>query len=67
MAYPVSGESIALPEGGEDAVAQPGQAVGGAMVLAGVVMAVWVEPVDGVWIGIVGLFLFSMARSSYPR
>ncbi len=47
--------------------ARSGQAVGGAMVLAGVALAVWFEPLDGVWIGIVGLFLFSIAKGSYPR
>ncbi|MCI0843865.1 MAG: site-2 protease family protein [Chloroflexi bacterium] len=44
-----------------------GQAVGGAMVLGGVIIAVLWEPVDGVWLGIVGMFLFSMARSSFPK
>ena len=44
-----------------------GQAVGGAMVLGGVSLAVWVDMVNGVWVAFVGLFLFSMARSSYPR
>ena len=43
-----------------------GQAVGGLMVMVGVSLA-FVEPVDGVWVGIVGLFLFSIARGSYPR
>ena len=47
--------------------ARSGQAVGGAMVLAGVALAVLFEPVDGVWIGIVGLFLFYMAKSGYPK
>ena len=44
-----------------------GQAVGGAMVLGGVALAFFFEPVNGAWVGIVGLFLFSMARSSYPK
>ncbi len=44
-----------------------GQAVGGLMVMVGVSLAVFVEPLDGVWVGIVGLFLFSIARGSYPR
>ncbi|MCH7736310.1 MAG: site-2 protease family protein [Chloroflexi bacterium] len=44
-----------------------GQAVGGAMVLGGIFLAVYFEPVDGVWLGIVGLFLFSMAKSSFPK
>ena len=47
--------------------ARMGQVVGGAMVLGGVTLALFLEPVDGVWVGIVGLFLFSMAKSSYPK
>ncbi len=44
-----------------------GQGVGVAMVIGGVTLAVISEPVDGVWLGIVGMFLFSMARSSFPE
>ena len=44
-----------------------GQAVGGAMVLGGIAVAFYFEPLDGAWLGIVGLFLFSMARSSFPK
>ena len=44
-----------------------GQAVGVAMVIGGVSLAVFSEPVDGVWLGIVGMFLFSMARGSFPE
>ena len=44
-----------------------GQAVGVAMVIGGVSLAVFLEPVDGVWLGIVGMFLFSMARRSFPE
>ena len=47
--------------------ARAGQGVGGAMALGGVALAVWVDPVDGVWVAIVGLFLFSIAKASYPR
>ena len=47
--------------------ARMGQVVGGVMVLGGVYLAVFFEPVNGVWVGVVGLFLFSMAKSSYPR
>ena len=47
--------------------ARSGQAVGGAMILGGVALAVWVDVIDGAWVAVVGLFLFSMARSSYPR
>ena len=47
--------------------ARAGQGVGGAMILGGAYLAVWVEPVQGVWVAVVGLFLFSMAKSSYPR
>ncbi|MEE8465503.1 MAG: site-2 protease family protein [Dehalococcoidia bacterium] len=44
-----------------------GQVVGGAMILGGGALAMWVDVVDGAWVAVVGLFLFSMARSSYPR
>ena len=44
-----------------------GQAVGGAMVLGGVAVAFFFQPVNGAWLAIVGLFLFSMARSSFPK
>tara|TARA_B100001245_G_C22482324_1_gene245827 strand:- start:21 stop:506 length:486 start_codon:yes stop_codon:yes gene_type:complete len=44
-----------------------GQAVGAAMVLGGLLLAVFLEPVDGVWLGLVGMFLFSMARRSFPE
>ena len=47
--------------------ARSGQGVGGAMVLGGAFLAAWVDLVNGVWVAIVGTFLFSMARSSYPR
>ena len=44
-----------------------GQAVGVAMVLGGLLLAVFLEPVDGIWLGLVGMFLFSMARRSFPE
>ena len=47
--------------------ARMGQVVGGAMVLGGVALAWFLGPLDGVWLGVVGLFLFSMAKSSYPK
>ena len=47
--------------------ARSGQAFGGAMVLGGAFLAVWVNPVNGVWLAIVGVFLFSIAKSSYPQ
>lgn len=47
--------------------ARAGQGVGTAMVLGGVSLAVWLEPLDGVWLAVVGIFLFSIARSSYPK
>jgi hypothetical protein len=37
------------------------------MALGGVIIAVFWEPVDGVWLGVVGMFLFSMARGSFPK
>jgi Zn-dependent protease len=44
-----------------------GLLVGGAMLLGGISLAVFLEPVDGVWLAIVGVFLFFMAKSSFPR
>jgi len=44
-----------------------GQAVGVAMVLGGLLLVVFLEPVDGIWLGLVGMFLFSMARRSFPE
>ena len=44
-----------------------GLLVGGAMLLGGISLAVFLEPVYGVWLAIVGAFLFSMAKSSFPR
>jgi Zn-dependent protease len=44
-----------------------GQGVGVAMVIGGVSLAVISEPVNGIWLGIVGMFLFSMARSRFPE
>ena len=42
-----------------------GQAIGGATVILGLVMAILVNAIDGVWIAIVGGFLFSVATASY--
>ena len=42
-----------------------GQAIGGVTVILGLVMAFWVNPIDGAWIAIVGGFLFSVATASY--
>tara|TARA_Y100000588_G_scaffold58507_2_gene56841 strand:+ start:11566 stop:12267 length:702 start_codon:yes stop_codon:yes gene_type:complete len=47
--------------------ARGGQAVGGAMIIGGVLLAYFSEPVDGVWLGVIGLFLYSIARGSYPK
>ena len=44
-----------------------GLLVGGGMLLGGISLAVFLEPVDGVWLAIVGAFLFSMAKSSFPK
>lgn len=44
-----------------------GLVVGGSMLLGGVSLAVFLEPIDGVWLSIVGIFLFSMAKSSFPK
>ena len=42
-----------------------GQAVGLAMVLGGVFLAIFTEPIDGIWLALLGLFLLSMARTSF--
>ncbi|MDE0824647.1 MAG: site-2 protease family protein [Dehalococcoidia bacterium] len=44
-----------------------GLLVGGGMLLGGISLAVFLEPVDGAWLAIVGAFLFSMAKSSFPK
>lgn len=44
-----------------------GLLVGGSMLLGGITLAVFMEPIDGVWLSIVGAFLFSMARNSFPK
>jgi Zn-dependent protease len=47
--------------------ARSGQLVGGLMLLGGIGLAIFVDTVDGIWIALVGGFLFSVASSSYPR
>ena len=47
--------------------ARGGQAVGAALVLGGISLAVWLEPLDGAWLAFVGFFLFFIARNSYPK
>jgi len=44
-----------------------GQASGLFMVLGGVLLALLTEPVNGIWLGLVGMFLFSMAKNSFPK
>jgi Zn-dependent protease len=44
-----------------------GQAIGGLTVLTGVAMGVFGSILDGVWIAIVGAFLFSVATASYRQ
>ena len=44
-----------------------GQAIGGLTVLIGVAMGVFANPVDGVWIALVGAFLLSVATASYRQ
>ena len=44
--------------------ARAGQAIGAIAVLLGVGIAVMIEPINGVWIAIVGSFLFSVATAS---
>ena len=44
-----------------------GQAIGGLTVLMGIALGVFGEPLDGVWIALVGGFLFSVATVSYRQ
>ena len=44
--------------------ARAGQAIGAIAVLLGIAIAVMIEPINGVWIAIVGSFLFSVASAS---
>ena len=47
--------------------ARSGQVVGGLMLLAGIVLAIMVDMADGIWIGLIGGFIFMVASSSYPK
>ena len=44
-----------------------GQVVGLSMVLGGVFLAIFTEPIDGIWLALLGLFLLSMARTSFLK
>jgi Zn-dependent protease len=44
--------------------ARMGQAIGGAMVLGGFSLALLFEPLDGLWIAVVGVFFLSIGKSS---
>lgn len=45
--------------------ARSGQAIGALTVLLGVVLGIFVGPVNGVWVAVIGSFLFSVATASY--
>ncbi len=45
--------------------ARAGQVIGGAMVLLGLFLGIFVDVVDGVWVAVIGLFLFSVATAGY--
>ncbi len=45
--------------------ARSGQAIGALTVLLGVALGIFVGPVNGIWVAIVGSFLFSVATTSY--
>ena len=47
--------------------ARSGQLVGGLMLVSGIALAIFVDTADGIWIALVGGFLFSVASNSYPR
>ena len=52
---------------GTQVAARCGQAVGVGMLLGGILMAIFVGIVNGMWLAVVGAFLFGVASSSYPR
>ena len=47
--------------------ARMGQAIGLSIVSGGVLLAIFTEVVDGIWLGCIGMFLFFMARHSFPK
>ena len=47
--------------------ARAGQVVAGLLTAGGVFLAIFVEPINGLWMVFVGVFLFMIAGSSYPR
>ena len=44
--------------------ARAGQALAVIAVLLGIAVGVWIEPINGIWIAIVGSFLFTVATAS---
>ena len=42
-----------------------GQAIGGLTVVLGLVLGLFVNVIDGVWVALIGGFLFSVATASY--
>ena len=44
-----------------------GQFLGVSFVLGGVLLIVFTDVVDGIWLGCIGMFLFFMARHSFPK
>jgi Zn-dependent protease len=47
--------------------ARMGQAIGLSIVSGGVLLAIFTGVVDGIWLGCIGMFLFFMARHSFPK
>lgn len=47
--------------------ARAGQTIGVLAVLSGVPLGLFVDAIDGVWMALVGGFLFSVATTSYPK
>lgn len=44
-----------------------GQIIGALTVILGVLLGLFVNPVDGIWLALIGSFLFSMATAAYRR
>ncbi len=52
---------------GTRVAARSGQAIGGLAMSVGLALGIFVNPLDGVWIAVIGGFLFSVATASYRQ
>lgn len=52
---------------GTRVAARSGQAIGGLAMSLGLALGILANPIDGVWIAVIGAFLFSVATASYRQ